>query len=81
MGFFSSPPLPGLWGPPTLLSSGYRGCETDHPPSSSAEVENAWSCISFPPIRLHGVVLRYAQGLHLFTFTLYETSKRNNIKF
>jgi hypothetical protein len=32
--------------------------EADHSPPSSAEVKNAWSYISTPPIRIHGVVLR-----------------------
>jgi len=27
--------------------------EADHSPLSSAEVKNAWSCISTHPIRLH----------------------------
>jgi hypothetical protein len=31
--------------------------ETDHSPPSSAEVRNAWSYISTPQIRLHGVML------------------------
>jgi hypothetical protein len=31
--------------------------EADHSPPSSAEVKNAWSYTSTPPIRLHGVVL------------------------
>jgi hypothetical protein len=66
--FFPSPPRPERhWGPPSLLSSGYRGAlslgvkrpgrEADHSPSSSAEVKNAWSYTSTPPIRLLGVVL------------------------
>jgi hypothetical protein len=33
--------------------------EADHSPLSSAEVKNAWSYISTPPIRLHGVVLGF----------------------
>jgi hypothetical protein len=33
------------------------GCEVDHSPPSSAEVKNAWSYTSTPPIRLHGTVL------------------------
>jgi hypothetical protein len=32
--------------------------EADHSPPSSAEVKNAWSYTSTPPIHLHGVVLR-----------------------
>jgi hypothetical protein len=31
--------------------------EADHSPPSSAEVKNAWSYTSTPPVRLHGVVL------------------------
>jgi len=31
--------------------------EADHASPSSAEVKNAWSYISTPPIRFHGVVL------------------------
>jgi hypothetical protein len=31
--------------------------EADHSPPFSAEVKNAWSYTSTPPIRLHGVVL------------------------
>jgi hypothetical protein len=47
------------------------GREAAHSPPSSAEVKNAWSYISTPPIRLHGVVLSYAQGqLYLY---LYDT--------
>jgi hypothetical protein len=33
------------------------GREADHSPPSSAEVKNAWSYTSIPPIRLNGVVL------------------------
>jgi len=33
------------------------GREADHSPPSSAEVKNAWSYTSTPPICLHGVVL------------------------
>jgi hypothetical protein len=33
------------------------GPEVDHSPPSSAEVQNAWSYTSTPPIRLYGVVL------------------------
>jgi hypothetical protein len=61
--FFSLPPRPDwLWGTPSLLSNGYWALSSgvklserkaDHPPPSSAEVKNAWSCISTPPIRVH----------------------------
>jgi hypothetical protein len=33
------------------------GSEADYSPPCFAEVKNAWSCNSTPPIRLHGVVL------------------------
>jgi hypothetical protein len=44
---------------PGVLSLGVKrqGREADHSPPFSAEVENAWSYISIPPVRLHGVVL------------------------
>jgi hypothetical protein len=45
------------------------GREADHSPPSSAGVKNAWSYTSTPPVRLHGVVLSWAQGqlyLHLY---------------
>jgi hypothetical protein len=31
--------------------------EADHSPTSNAEVKNAWSYTSIPPVRLHGAVL------------------------
>jgi hypothetical protein len=45
---------------PGVLSLGVKrpGSEADHSPPSSAEVKNAWSHTSTPPIHLHGVVLR-----------------------
>jgi hypothetical protein len=44
---------------PGALSLGVKrpGHEADHPPASSAEVNNAWSYTSTPPIRLNGMVL------------------------
>jgi hypothetical protein len=65
--FFSLPSRPDrLWGPPSLLSSGYQGMlclrvkrperEADHSPPSSSEIKNAWNDTSTPPTHLHGVV-------------------------
>jgi hypothetical protein len=44
--------------PETLIPGLKRpGREADHTPPSSAEVKNAWSYTSAPPLRPHGVVL------------------------
>jgi hypothetical protein len=54
---------PTQWVPEALsLRVKRRGREADHSPPSSAEVQNAWSYTSTPPIRLHGVVLGSAHG-------------------
>jgi hypothetical protein len=61
--FISSLPRPNrFWNPPSLLSSVFQGAlslgvkrpgyEADHSPPSSAEVKNAWSYTSTPPIPL-----------------------------
>jgi hypothetical protein len=44
---------------PMALSLGEKwlGHEADHSPPSSAEINNAWSYTSTPPIHLHGMVL------------------------
>jgi hypothetical protein len=57
----TQPPIQWVSG---ALSLGVKrpGREADHSPPSSAEVKNAWSYTSTPPIRLHGVVLSEAQG-------------------
>jgi hypothetical protein len=62
--FFSSPPYLGPIEPPIqwapeVLSLGIKwpGCEADHSPPSSAEVKNAWSYTSTPPVHLHGMML------------------------
>jgi hypothetical protein len=54
--------LPVQW-VPEALSLGVKlpGREVDHSPPSSAEVKTVWSYTSTPPIRLHGVVLSFAQ--------------------
>jgi hypothetical protein len=55
------------------LSPGVKrpGREADHSPPSSAEAENACVDASTPPIRLHGLVITYAQGQ--ICFFLYPT--------
>jgi hypothetical protein len=59
--FFSSPPRPDklrLWVLGALSPGVNRQrLEADYAPPSSAEVTNALSYTSTPPIRLHGVVL------------------------
>jgi hypothetical protein len=46
-------------------------------PTSRAEVKNAWGYTSTPPIRLHGVVLSYAQG-QLYLYLSGETGLEVN---
>jgi hypothetical protein len=40
------------------------GHEADYSPASSAEVKNAWSCTSTPPLHFHGMVLKQWMCLH-----------------
>jgi len=58
------PTQPPIQWVPGSISPGVKrlGSESDHSLSSSAEVKNAWSYTSTPPIRVHGVVLSSAQG-------------------
>jgi len=53
------PTQPPMQSVPVALSLGIKraGREADHTPPPSAEIKNALSCMSTPPIRLHGVVL------------------------
>jgi hypothetical protein len=52
----TQPPIQGVLGALSLVVKQPRR-EADPSPPSSAEVKNAWSYISTPPIRPHGVVL------------------------
>jgi hypothetical protein len=62
----TQPPI--QWVPGALSLEVKRpGHEADHSPPSSAEVKNAWSYISTPPIHLHGVVL--SKRRYNFTFS------------
>jgi hypothetical protein len=48
-----------------------QGREADHSPPSSADIKNAWSYTSTPPIRLHDVVLslgNYRACLYLYIY-------------
>jgi hypothetical protein len=64
-GKISSSPrrLDQLWGPSSLLPSGYRAVkwlrhEADHSPPTSVDVKNTWIyTYIYSPTRLHGVVL------------------------
>jgi hypothetical protein len=41
----------------SFLGGKVAGREADHSPPSSAQVKNAWSSTSIPPVSLQGVVL------------------------
>jgi len=53
------PTEPRIQSVPGAFSMGAKrpGRETDHSPTSVAEIKNAWSYTSTPPMRLHVVVL------------------------
>jgi hypothetical protein len=61
------PTQPPIQWVPGALSLGVKrpGREADHLPPSSAEVKNAWSYTSIPPMCLHGVVLSESTGITL----------------
>jgi hypothetical protein len=44
----------------------WPGREANHSPPSSVEVRNVWSCMSNPPIRLHGVAFNEEQTQFYF---------------
>jgi hypothetical protein len=65
------PTQPPIQWKPGVFSLGVKrpGCEAELSSLSSAEVKNAWSYTSTSPQRLHGVVLRKAQGqIHVLRF-------------
>jgi hypothetical protein len=71
----TQPPIQWVLG---TLSLGAKrpGREADPSPPSSAEVKNAWSYTSSPPIHLHSVVqVKNAQG-QLYFLTLYPEFNR-----
>jgi hypothetical protein len=53
--------------------------EADQSPPSSAEVKNAWSYTSIPPIRLYGVVFCYLFTTILFNKKITDTCKEADI--
>jgi hypothetical protein len=65
--FFCTPPCPDrLWGPPSLLFNGYRGCFPGGKATESwgwpftSSLCRGWECMELylhSPIRLHGVAL------------------------
>ena len=76
--FSSSPKRPDwLWGPLSLLFSGYQGSGVkrpvyvDHSPPFSTKVRNGWSCTSHPPMCLRGVI-RDTISFFLFFFTRHK---------
>jgi len=67
------------------LSLGVKqpGCAANHPSPNSAEIKNAWSYTSTPPMRFHGVVFSLKNHRDNFTFTFYnkEVPQRNAYTF
>jgi hypothetical protein len=61
------------------LSLGVKrpGCEADHSHPSSAEVRNAWSYTSNPPIRLHARCLIRHRGSFIISITLVKRKGRD----
>jgi hypothetical protein len=73
----SSRPALGLTQPPIqsipgAFSPGVKrpGCEADHSPQVSSEVNKMWIYISTPPISLHGVVLNWLSTGTTLSFLL-----------
>jgi hypothetical protein len=70
----TQPPI--QWLPEAVfLKVKWPGREADHSPLSSAEVKNAWSYTSTPPIRLYGVVLSLKKYRNNFAFTFPRKTK------
>jgi hypothetical protein len=55
--------------------------EADHLPPSSAEVKKRWSYSSYPPIRLHGVVLNQLTSVTIKNIVFWEVKPCNPIGF
>jgi hypothetical protein len=64
----TQPPIQWVTGNP-FLGIKRPGREADHSHASSAEVKNAWSLTSTPPIRPHGVVLPPNTRLECYHYT------------
>jgi len=57
------------------------GHEADYSPPSSAEVSNAWSYTSIPPLRLHGVVFILSTGNIIFAFIFTPRSSKSSLPY
>jgi hypothetical protein len=51
-------PASCLWYRGLYLEKKQSGCEVSYTPSSIAQIKNAWSCTSTPPVCLHGMILK-----------------------
>jgi hypothetical protein len=74
-----------LWGPPSLISIGYRGLpgrkrpvrEADHSPPAIAKVKKNMDLYIHSPIRLHGLVLNYlSTGTLFLRLSFFRESQR-----
>jgi hypothetical protein len=65
---------------PGALSLGVKrpGREADLSPTSTAEVKNAWSYASIPPLHLHGMVLSYSSMNGKFISGLFRDTTLQN---
>jgi hypothetical protein len=81
---FTSPCRPDrLWGPPSLLSNGYRkrpGREADHSPLTSAEVKKMWIYAFTPPYAFMGQLrLMFISAFTKQTKTTKDRSLRSEL--